>query len=44
MECVAILDACVALSLIDEKTANDADDLLGRVVKMLSKMCQLKNG
>jgi four helix bundle protein len=40
MECGAIVDACMALGLIDPSTARDGDDLLSAVVRMLSRMCR----
>ena len=40
MECAAIVDACVALNLIDQARAEEADRLLLSVVRMLSKMCR----
>ncbi len=39
MECAAILDACSALMLIEKTKAEEADQLLLSVVRMLSKMC-----
>jgi four helix bundle protein len=39
MECAAIMDACVALELVESAPAHDADDLLVAIVRMLSKMC-----
>ena len=40
MECAAILDACIALALIDQTRAEEADQLLLSTVRMLSKMCR----
>jgi four helix bundle protein len=40
MECGAIVDACAALNLIGTDRAADANELLGSVVRMLSKMCK----
>jgi four helix bundle protein len=40
MECGAIVDACEALKLIETVRAADANELLGSVVRMLSKMCK----
>ena len=40
MECAAIVDACRALELVLPAQAQDADELLGPVVRMLSKMCR----
>ncbi len=39
MECGAIVDACIALELIDSNLGNQANELLLPIVKMLSKMC-----
>ena len=41
MECAAILDACRALALIEEVRAEEVDQLLLSIVRMLSKMCRL---
>jgi four helix bundle protein len=38
MECAAILDACCALSLIETSLAQQADQLLLSIIRMLSKM------
>ena len=40
MECAAIMDACGALGLIEAAQAEQADQLLMAVVRMLSKMCR----
>jgi four helix bundle protein len=40
MECAAIIDACHALSLIEPSRAEEADQLLLSIVRMLSKMCR----
>jgi four helix bundle protein len=40
MECAAIIDACLALSLIERTRSEQADDLLCSIVRMLSKMCR----
>ena len=40
MECGAIVDVCAALGLLGTDRAADANDLLGSVVRMLSKMCR----
>jgi hypothetical protein len=40
MECSAILDACRALSLLDDKLVDDGKQLLVRIVSMLTKMCR----
>jgi len=42
MECAAILDACSAMGLVDKPRAEGVDRLLVSMVKMLSKMCQLR--
>ncbi len=39
MECGAIVDACLALGLIDESAFQNAIDMLESIVRMLSKMC-----
>jgi four helix bundle protein len=39
MECAAIIDACCALNLIEQPHAQEADQLLISIVRMLSKMC-----
>jgi len=39
MECGAIVDACLALKLIEKASAEDADALLSSIVRMLSRMC-----
>jgi four helix bundle protein len=41
MECAAIIDACRALALGEQAQAQEADQLLLSVVRMLSKMCRL---
>ena len=40
MECAAIIDACRALGLSEQPQAQEADELLLSVVRMLSKMCR----
>ena len=40
MECGAIVDACAALDLIELNRASTANEILGSVVRMLSKMCR----
>ena len=40
MECGAIVDACLALALIEASLAEQADALLCSIVRMLSKMCR----
>jgi four helix bundle protein len=40
MECGAIVDACLALKLIEQARADEVDGLLLSVVRMLSKMCR----
>ena len=39
MGCAAILDACTALTLIEQPRTEEADQLLLSTVRMLSKMC-----
>jgi four helix bundle protein len=39
MECSAIYDAALVLKLVDEGTANRAEELVTRIVGMLTKMC-----
>ena len=39
MECGAIVDACIALELIDTNQGDQANELLLPIVRMLSKMC-----
>ena len=39
MECAAILDACTALSLIEQPRAGEVEQLLLSIVRMLSRMC-----
>jgi four helix bundle protein len=38
MECSAILDACTILKLADTAILEEGDDLLARIVSMLTKM------
>src|SRR5512136_1705587 len=40
MECAAIVDACMALALIDKQRADEAGAILISTVRMLSKMCR----
>ena len=40
MECAAIIDACCALTLVEQPRAQEADQLLLAAVRMLSKMCR----
>jgi four helix bundle protein len=40
MQCGAIVDACLALGMIETAQATTADDLPSSVVRMLSKMCR----
>ena len=40
MECSAILDACRALSLVDDNLVDEGKHLLVRIVSMLTKMCR----
>ncbi len=39
MECAAVVDACLALKLVPERQGQQADELLGSIVRMLSKLC-----
>jgi four helix bundle protein len=39
MECGAVFDAAFVLKLIDGETASRADELITRIVGMLTKMC-----
>ena len=41
MECAAIMDACLALALIERSQIQEVDQLLLSVVRMLSKMCRI---
>ena len=38
MECGAAVDVCRVLKIVDEKRAQDAKDLLHRIVSMLTKL------
>ena len=40
MECGAIFDAAVILKLVDAETAEKAEELIVRIVSMLTKMCR----
>jgi four helix bundle protein len=42
MECGAIFDAAVVLKLVDDATAARADELVTRIVGMLTKMCRFQ--
>jgi four helix bundle protein len=42
MECGAIFDAALVLKLVDEETAGRAEDLVTRIVGMLTKMCHFR--
>jgi four helix bundle protein len=42
MECGAILDAAVVLKLIDQATAERGEQLVTRIVEMLTKMCHFR--
>ena len=42
MECGAIFDAARVLRLIDDKTADTAEELVTRIVGMLTKMCHFR--
>lgn len=43
MECGALLDACTTLRLVDSATIQTGQELLVRIVSMLSKMMKLSN-
>jgi len=43
MECAAILDACMALVLIEQSRSDEVDQLLVSIVRMLSKMCRIQD-
>ena len=40
MECAAILDVCKTLRLVEEPAYQRGDELLGRAVSMLTKLCR----
>ena len=42
MECGAILDAAVVMKLIDTATAERGEELVTRIVEMLTKMCHFR--
>lgn len=42
MECVAIVDACCALGLVEQPVVEEAEHLLAPVVRMLSRMCRVQ--
>jgi four helix bundle protein len=42
MECGAIFDAALVLKLVDEETAARAEQLVTRIVGMLTKMCHFR--
>jgi four helix bundle protein len=42
MECGAIFDAAVVLKLLDAKKADRAEQLVTRIVEMLTKMCHFR--
>ena len=42
MECSAIHDAALVMKLVDDATANRADELATRIVGMLTKMCHFQ--
>ncbi len=42
MECGAIYDAALVMKLVDEATATRAEDLITRIVGMLTKMCHFR--
>jgi four helix bundle protein len=41
MECAEIIDACSALTVVEQEQMQRADQLLLSIVRMLSKMCML---
>ena len=40
MECGGVLDACRVLGLANPRQVEDGEDLVVRIVSMLSKMCR----
>lgn len=40
MECAAIIDVCRALALVEQARAQELDQLLFSIVRMLSRMCR----
>src|SRR5438105_15348966 len=40
MECAAVMDALSVLKVVDAKTKQQADELLERVVAMLTRLCR----
>lgn len=42
MECGAIYDTALVLKLVDDDTASRAEDLVTRIVGMLTKMCHFR--
>ena len=42
MECGAIFDAALVLKLVDDPTAERAEQLVTRIVEMLTKMCHFR--
>jgi four helix bundle protein len=40
MECAAALDALLVLKAVDARTKQQADELLERIVSMLTKLCR----
>jgi four helix bundle protein len=41
MECAAILDACSGLAPIEQPRADELDQILLAIVRMLSRMCRI---
>ena len=44
MECVGIVDACIALSILQNNEVKELNQILEAAVQMLSKMCLLVAG
>ena len=44
MECGAIFDAALVLKLVNDETATRAEELVTRIVGMLTKMCHFPDG
>ena len=40
MECAAVLDALSVLKVVEAKTKQQADELLERIVAMLTRLCR----
>ena len=39
MECAAIIDSCIAMSILQNNDAEEPNQILEATVQMLSKMC-----